>query len=408
MSWNESGNQQDPWGKPGQKRAEQKPEEQEPQGQQQEPTNNQRDEQQPPDLEAVFNSLLKKMGGGNGSNNGSNNQNNASFGKFLPIILGLAAVVWAGSGFYTVQEAERGVVTRLGKLDSVVLPGLNWKPTFIDSVQRVNVERVSELNTSGSMLTQDENMVQVEMTVQYRVEDPAKYLFNVNNPDDSLKQATDSALRYVIGHMTMDEILTTGRATVRERTWSTLRDIIKTYDMGLLITDVNFQYARPPEEVKAAFDDAIKAQEDEQRLIREAEAYARGEEPIARGQAQRTIEQAEAYKEAVVLNAKGEIERLGKLLPEYKTAPELTRERLYIQTMEKVMKNTPKVVMDSSGNNLNVLPFDKLLNQSSQIKNVQTTPTPVQITQPQVMQQPNVQSQPQSAGQQEPTRRGRF
>lgn len=410
MSWNESGNQQDPWGKPGQKRAEQKPEQKEPQGQQQEPTNNQRDEQQPPDLEAVFNSLLKKMGGGNGSNNGSNNQNNASFGKFLPIILGLAAVVWAGSGFYTVQEAERGVVTRLGKLDSVVLPGLNWKPTFIDSVQRVNVERVSELNTSGSMLTQDENMVQVEMTVQYRVEDPAKYLFNVNNPDDSLKQATDSALRYVIGHMTMDEILTTGRATVRERTWSTLRDIIKTYDMGLLITDVNFQYARPPEEVKAAFDDAIKAQEDEQRLIREAEAYARGEEPIARGQAQRTIEQAEAYKEAVVVNAKGEIERLGKLLPEYKTAPELTRERLYIQTMEKVMKNTPKVVMDSSGNNLNVLPFDKLLNQSSQIKNAQTktTPTPVQITQPQVMQQPNVQSQPQSAGQQEPTRRGRF
>lgn len=259
------------------------------------------------------------------------------------------------------------------------------------------------------MLTQDENMVQVEMTVQYRVEDPAKYLFSVSNPDDSLKQATDSALRYVIGHMTMDEILTTGRATVRERTWSTLRDIIKTYDMGLLVTDVNFQYARPPEEVKAAFDDAIKAQEDEQRLIREAEAYARGEEPIARGQAQRTIEQAQAYKEAVVLNAKGEVERLSQLLPEYKASPELTRERLYIQTMEKVMKNTPKVVMDSSGNNLNVLPFDKLMNSSSVIKAEQ--PAAAQVVTPQVVQpqvQPRTQIQPQQAEQQEPTRKGRF
>ncbi|HGO5809835.1 TPA: FtsH protease activity modulator HflK [Mannheimia haemolytica] len=407
MSWNESGNQQDPWGKPGQKKAEPKPEQQE-QGSQQEPTNNQRNEQQPPDLEEVFSSLLKKMGGGKGPNN-SSNQPSASLGKFLPVVLGLAAVVWVGSGFYTVQEAERGVVTRLGKLNDIVLPGLNWKPTFIDSVTRVNVERVSELNTSGSMLTQDENMVQVEMTVQYRVEDPAKYLFSVSNPDDSLKQATDSALRYVIGHMTMDEILTTGRATVRERTWSTLRDIIKTYDMGLLVTDVNFQYARPPEEVKAAFDDAIKAQEDEQRLIREAEAYARGEEPIARGQAQRTIEQAQAYKEAVVLNAKGEVERLSQLLPEYKASPELTRERLYIQTMEKVMKNTPKVVMDSSGNNLNVLPFDKLMNSSSVIKAEQ--PAAAQVVTPQVVQpqvQPRTQIQPQQVEQQEPTRKGRF
>ncbi|HGO5822903.1 TPA: FtsH protease activity modulator HflK [Mannheimia haemolytica] len=418
MSWNESGNQQDPWGKPGQKRSEPKPEQQEPgQGYQPPPgsNNNQRNEQQPPDLEEVFSSLLKKMGGGKAPNNGSGNSQNVGLGKLLPVILGLAAIVWAGSGFYTVQEAERGVVTRLGKLDSIVMPGLNWKPTFIDSVTRVNVERVAELNTSGSMLTQDENMVQVEMTVQYRVEDPAKYLFSVSNPDDSLKQATDSALRYVIGHMTMDEILTTGRAIVRERTWATLREIIKTYDMGLLVTDVNFQYARPPEEVKAAFDDAIKAQEDEQRLIREAEAYARGEEPIARGQAQRTIEQAQAYKEAVVLSAKGEVERLSQLLPQYKASPELTRERLYIQTMEKVMKNTPKVVMDSNGNNLNVLPFDKLMNQSSAPKVEQpTAPAQVvtpQVVQPQVVQpqvQPRTQIQSQQAEQQEPTRKGRF
>ena len=385
---------QDPWSKPGQKKSEQ----QDNGSEQQEPK--QQNNQQPPDLEEAFSSLLRKMGGKKDQNG---NQQPASLGKFIPAIIALATVIWGSSGFYTVQEAERGVVTRFGKLNQIVLPGLNWKPTFIDEVIPVNIERVMELNTSGSMLTQDENMVQVEMTVQYRVEDPAKYLFSVNNPNDSLKQATDSALRYVIGHMKMDEILTTGRATVREQTWNTLRDIIKTYDMGLLITDVNFQYARPPEEVKAAFDDAIKAQEDEQRLIREAEAYARGKEPIARGQAQRIIEQATAYKEKVVLEAQGEVERFSKLLPEYKSAPQLTRERLYLQTMEKVMSNTPKVVMEG-GSNINVLPLEKLLGNStaSQSKTheiIMAEPVIKQPVQPKIA----VQEQPQPE-----IRRGRF
>ena len=384
---------QDPWGKPGQKKSE-------PQDNGSEQESKQQNNQQPPDLEEAFSSLLKKMGGNKNSNG---NEQPTSFGKFIPAIIALAAIVWGASGFYTVQEAERGVVTRFGKLNQIVLPGLNWKPTFIDQVTPVNIERVMELNTSGSMLTQDENMVQVEMTVQYRVDDPAKYLFSVNNPNDSLKQATDSALRYVVGHMKMDEILTTGRATVREQTWNTLRDIIKTYDMGLLITDVNFQYARPPEEVKAAFDDAIKAQEDEQRLIREAEAYARGKEPIARGQAQRIIEQATAYKEKVVLEAQGEVERFTKLLPEYKAAPQLTRERLYLQTMEKVMANTPKVVMEGSSN-INVLPLEKLFGNStaSEAKhNDVAVPTPAiqQPAQPKVAVQDAVQPE---------IRRGRF
>lgn len=405
MSWNESGNQQDPWGKPGQK----KPEQEQPSGQEKEP-NKQSNEQQPPDLEEVFNSLLKKMGGSKGNGSNQNNRPPVSAGKFLPVLLGLGLVVWGASGFYTVQEAERGVVTRFGKLHEIVLPGLNWKPTFIDNVTPVNIERVLELRTNGSMLTQDENMVLVEMTVQYRIEDPAKYLFSVTKPDDSLKQATDSALRYVIGHMTMDDILTTGRAIVREKTWNALRDIIKNYDMGLLITDVNFQYARPPEEVKAAFDDAIKAQEDEQRLIREAEAYARGQEPIARGQAQRILEQANAYKEQVVLNARGEVERFSKLLPEYKAAPEVTRDRLYIQTMEKVMKNTPKLMMDgSNSNNLAVLPIDKLMGQPATNAPVKAQPTqPVIQQQPQPVQ-PTTPAQPVAEQEQgETTRKGRF
>ncbi|TCT15192.1 membrane protease subunit HflK [Bibersteinia trehalosi] len=400
MSWNDP---QDPWGKPGAKKPEQNGTDKQPE------QGPQKSEQQPPDLEEVFNNLLKKMGGNKGGHSHQPNQSNSpALGKFLPVALALGAIVWAASGFYTVQEAERGVVTRFGKLYDIVQPGLNWKPTFVDHVRPVNVQRVLELNTSGSMLTKDENMVLVEMTVQYRIEDPAKYLFNVNKPDDSLKQATDSALRYVVGHMTMDDILTTGRAVVRENTWNALREIIKTYDMGLLITDVNFQYARPPEEVKAAFDDAIKAQEDEQRLIREAEAYARGQEPIARGQAQRIVEQANAYKEQVVLNARGEVERFTQVLPEYRKAPEVTRERLYIQTMEKVMKNTPKLMMDSAnGNNLTVLPVDKLLQNKAENQPL-TQPKVVIPSAPTAVQPQVIQPQNQDVSASEPVRKGRF
>ena len=352
---------QDPWGKPGQsgQSSDNKPSGNEPNS-----NRGSNHEQSPPDLEEMFNNLLKKLGGS--GNNGGNRYSNSSFnlGKFLPIAAVIGCIlVWGASGFYTIKEAERGVVTRLGALlkDNIQQPGLKWKPTFIDNVTLVNVEQIRELKTQGAMLTQDENMVKVEMTVQYRVKDPAKFLFSVINADDSLGQATDSALRYVIGHMTMDDILTTGRAVVRENTWKSLNAIIEPYDMGLEVIDVNFQSARPPEEVKDAFDDAIKAQEDEQRYIREAEAYARGQEPIARGNAQRIIEEATAYKDQVVLEAKGEVERFQRLLPEYKTSPELLRERLYIQSMEKVMANTPKVMMDGNGNNLAVLPLEQLL-----------------------------------------------
>ena len=286
--------------------------------------------------------------------------------KWAPLALLVGAIVWGASGFYTIKEAERGVVLRLGQLHSIVQPGLNWKPSFIDRVIPVNVEFVNTVNTQGSMLTQDENMVKVEMSVQYRVTDPAKYLFSVTNADNSLAQATDSALRYVIGHMTMNDVLTTGRTVVRENTWKTLNEIIKPYDMGLDVLDVNFQSARPPEEVKEAFDDAIKAQEDEQRYIREAEAYAREKEPIARGDAQRIVEAATAYKDRVVLDAQGEVERLARLLPEFRANPDLLKDRLYIETMEKIMANTPKVMMESGGsNNLTVLPLESLLGKKA-------------------------------------------
>ena len=374
----QNGPDQDPWGKPGQssgpKQSDNSSDKQNENGWGARENKNQ--EQSPPDIEEVFNNLLKKLGGGNkkgGSNNTSPNVPSFNLGKILPIAAVIGGIIWGASGFYTIKEAERGVTLRFGEFHSIVQPGLNWKPTFIDKVIPVNVEQVRELKTQGAMLTKDENMVKVEMTVQYRVQNPEKYLFSVSNADNSLGQATDSALRYVIGHMTMNDVLTTGRAVVREDTWKALNDIIKPYDMGLEVIDVNFQSARPPEEVKDAFDDAIKAQEDEQRYIREAEAYAREKEPIARGDAQRIVEEATAYKDRVVLDAQGEVERLQRLLPEFKAAPDLLKERLYIQTMEKVMANTPKVMLDSNnGNNLTVLPLEQLMGKKT-AKPVTTT-----------------------------------
>lgn len=268
---------------------------------------------------------------------------------------------WAASGFYTIKEAERGVVTRFGKFSHLVSPGLNWKPTFIDDVRAVNVESVRELATSGVMLTSDENVIRVEMNVQYRVTQPEQYLFSVTNADDSLRQATDSALRGVIGKYTMDKILTEGRTIVRTDTQRVLEETVRPYNMGITLLDVNFQAARPPEEVKAAFDDAIAARENEQQYIREAEAYANEVQPRANGQAQRILEEARAYKTRTVLEAQGEVARFARVLPEYKAAPEITRERLYIETMERVLSSTRKVLVNDKGGNLMVLPLEQML-----------------------------------------------
>ena len=399
----QNGSDRDPWSKPGQNNDQQPGNSSNNNGW----NNNQNrgnQEQSPPDIEEIFNNLLRKLGGGNkksGQNNGSfQNSTPFNFGKVVPLAVAIGAIIWGVSGFYTIKEAERGVVLRFGELHSIVQPGLNWKPTFVDKVLPVNVEQVKELRTQGSMLTKDENMVRVEMTVQYRVQDPAKYRFSVTNADDSLGQATDSALRYVIGHMSMNDILTTGRAVVREDTWKALNDIIKSYDMGLEVIDVNFQSARPPEEVKDAFDDAIKAQEDEQRFIREAEAYAREKEPIARG---------DAYKDRIVLDARGEVERLQRLLPEFKAAPDLLRERLYIQTMEKVMANTPKVMLDgNNGNNLTVLPLEQIMGKKVSAKAPAVTERAVESAP--VLSQPERinHSSSQLPSTVEPIRQGRF
>ncbi|VFP88124.1 FtsH protease activity modulator HflK [Candidatus Erwinia haradaeae] len=285
--------------------------------------------------------------------------------RLMYIIIFSIVFVWGISGLYTIKEAERGVITRLGKFSHIVYPGLNWKPTFIDQVQAVNVEAVRELSASGTMLTSDENVVRVEMNVQYRVTNPERYLFSVNSADDSLRQATDSALRGVIGHLTMDRILTEGRTVVRSKTQSELEETIGLYDMGITLLDVNLQAARPPEDVKAAFDDAIAARENREQVVREAEAYANDRLPRARGDAQGILEQARAYKTRVILEAQGEVDSFSRILPEYKAAPKITRERLYIETMERVLGHTRKVLVNEKTNHLIVLPIEQLISHQS-------------------------------------------
>ncbi|PHM66828.1 hypothetical protein Xsto_00848 [Xenorhabdus stockiae] len=327
------------------------------------------------DLDDLFRKLSQKLGGLGGNKGGNGSGQNPKFGgRLIGLAIAVIVVVWVVSGFYTIKETERGVVTRLGKFSHIVQPGLNWKMTFIDRVRAVNVESVRELATSGVMLTSDENVVRAEMNVQYRVTDPEAYLFNVTNPDNSLRQATDSAVRGVVGKYTMEKILTADRTIVRNDTQKVLEETIRPYHMGITLLDVNFQTARPPEEVKAAFDDVIAAREEEQKTIREAEAYKNSVLPIAKGNAQRIIEEAKAYKVSVVLNARGEVASFAKILPEYKAAPEITRERLYIETMERVLSNTRKVIANEKSNNMLVLPLDQVLRSQAEAAKANKSP----------------------------------
>ncbi|WAI11745.1 MAG: FtsH protease activity modulator HflK [Buchnera aphidicola (Macrosiphum albifrons)] len=287
------------------------------------------------------------------------------------IIIFISFFIWGVSGFYTIKEAERGVVTSFGKFSHVVQPGLNWRPIFINEVKAVNVETVRELATSGVMLTSDENVVRVEMNVQYKITNPADYLFSVCYPDDSLRQATDSALRGVIGHSTMDRVLTEGRTLVRNDTQKEIEETIKPYKMGITILDVNFQTARPPEEVKAAFDDAIAARENREQYVREAEAYSNEVQPKANGKAERIIEEARAYSSRIILEAQGEVARFSKILPQYRIAKKITLKRLYIESMERLLSKNKKIFIDKKNNSVFFLSLDHLFsNIKSLNKNI--------------------------------------
>lgn len=348
MAWNEPGggkqDDKDPWGK--------------------------RDDQGPPDLDEAFRKLQNSLGEMfGGKKSGGSSGGGSGLPAFSANILGLVLVVvlgiWAFSGIYTLDQQERGVVLRFGEVqESVLLPGLHWNPPFVDKVLKTNVTRVRSATNSSEMLTEDENIVIVKMSVQYVVSDVLKYLLRVRNPDQSLDQATESALRHEVGSSLMNDVLTEGRAELGERVKLRIQTYMDRYGTGIEVTQVNIDETAPPDAVRAAFDDVIKAREDEVRVRNEANAYANQVIPEARGEAQRLIEESLGYKERVIAQARGEADRFNKLYAEYKLAPEVTRERIYLDTIESVMSNSTKVMVDvQGGNNMLYLPLDKIMQQ---------------------------------------------
>ncbi len=355
MAWNDNNNNQNPWG-----------------------GNN----QTPPELDEVIKEFKNKFNGLFGSNKSTNSSTTPTSPqgsvKFIVII---AALVWMLSGIYIIDPAEKGVVLRFGAFQGETAQGPHWHLPFpIETLSRVNVEqiRTSEIgyrnvvkggrNFGGNvsseslMLTKDENMIDAKFAVQYKINDVQAYLFNVASPDTTLRQVSESAIRQVVGQNTMDYILTEGRVSIADDIKERSQELLDLYRTGLQITTVNMQDAQPPEQVQAAFSDAVKAREDKQRLINEAQTYANDILPKSRGLAARLLEESKAYKSEVTSKSEGEASRFKQILAEYEKAPAVTKERLYRETMEGVLAATSKVVVDSKANSMMYLPIDKLIN----------------------------------------------
>ncbi|MBV7548580.1 FtsH protease activity modulator HflK [Pseudomonas sp. PDM26] len=352
MAWNEPGgnsNNQDPWG--GKRR-------------------NNGDRKGPPDLDEAFRKLQESLnglfGGGKkrGSDDGGGPGKSGGFGGLLGIGLVVLAAVWLYSAVYVVDEQEQAVVLRFGKYYETVGPGLNIYFPPIDKKYMENVTRERAYTKQGQMLTEDENIVEVPLTVQYKISNLQDFVLSVDQPEISLQHATDSALRHVVGSTAMDQVLTEGRELMASEIKERLQRFMDTYRTGITVTQVNVQSAAAPREVQEAFDDVIRAREDEQRSRNQAETYANGVVPEARGQAQRILEDANGYRDETVSRAKGEADRFTKLVAEYRKAPEVTRQRLYLDTMQEVFSNTSKVLVTGNKNgqnNLLYLPLDKMV-----------------------------------------------
>jgi len=350
---------------------------------------NDNNNQTPPELDEVIKDFKNKFnstfGGGSSGKSGASKVAKGSF-KYILI---LAVLVWLLSGIYIVDPAERGVVLRFGAFQTSTTQGPHWHiPYPIESVYKVNVEQVraTEIgfrNSSNSysggvsseslMLTKDENMVDVNLAVQYKIVDAKAFLFNVYQPELTLSHVVQSVIRQVVGDNTMDHVLTTGRDQISQEVKSASQALLNDYGVGLMITAVTMQDAQPPIQVKASFDDVVKAREDEQRYINEARAYANDIVPKARGASQRIMAEAEAYKSQVVSKSEGEAYRFTQILTEYLKAPEVTRERLYRETLEDVLSSTNKVIVDSSSNSLMYLPIDQLINANRTSKSSSTS-----------------------------------
>tara|TARA_B100001029_G_scaffold48612_1_gene38651 strand:+ start:27200 stop:28324 length:1125 start_codon:yes stop_codon:yes gene_type:complete len=331
MSWNGNDNK-DPWGR-----------------------------EAPPEIDEVIKKAKERVnsifGGGSsgGSSSGGFSMKNFTW-IFVVLIFGYVTL-----GIYQVEEAERSVVLRLGKFQEIKGPGLRWNPPIVDNWSIVDVVRVRPHRHDALMLTKDENIVDVTVSVQYQIADPMKYVLDIRDADASLAQATESALRHVVGGSIMDDALTTGRELIAQEVRARLQNYLDRYSTGLEVLIVNIEDSSPPNQVQEAFDDVIKAREDEVRARNEAETYANGLVPEARGEAQRMLQDAEAYKEQVISEAEGDAARFNLLLAEYQKAPDVTRNRLYLESIQGVMSNSTKVMIDvEGGNNILYLPLDKI------------------------------------------------
>jgi membrane protease subunit HflK len=351
------------------------------------PWNDRGGQRGPPDLDEVLRKVQARLGqlfggrpgrrSGSGRGDDGGGSGRGGIGALgVGIVAALAVLAWGAYGIYVVDPAEAGVVLRFGQYVGTTGPGPHWVPPFVESVEKVNVQVIRSqdigFRTQGSssvsvaheslMLTEDENIIDIKFAVQYRVKDPAAFLFNVVDPEITLRQATESAVREIVGRSGMDFVITEGRDAVAAEAQVLIQEILDGYGSGLNVTSVNMQNAQPPDEVQEAFFDAIRAREDQERIINEANAYKADIVPKARGEAQAIMEEAKAYRQQVIALAEGETSRFLQVLTEYRRAPEITRERLYLEAVESVMANSSKVLVDvQGGNNLMYLPLDRLL-----------------------------------------------
>ena len=340
-------------------------------------------DQGPPDLDELARKLQEKVngifGGGRKGNGGGDDKSAGGNPNALIVALILiAAIIYAGfTSVHIIQPAERGVVLRFGKYTQTLESGLQFTlPAPIDAVYRVDVEEIRSLRYDGTMLTSDEAIVDLDLAVQYKIKDARDYLFQVQTPEATIDQATASSIREVVGKRNLDDVIQGERSAVAEETLSLLQEILDSYQTGFEVTAVNLDSAQPPSQVQSAFQDAIKAREDLERLKNEAEAYANDIIPKARGRAARMVQEATAYRDARVARAEGEVAQFAALLEQYKLAPEVTRERLYIETMEEVLGSTSKVMVDVQGNSnpLLYVPIDKLIGNAQSVGS-STAPT---------------------------------
>ncbi len=342
MPWNEPGNNdnKDPWG-------------------------NRKRNDGPPDLDEIF----KKFSGIFGGGKGSSNSKGGNKGFFSTIFL-VFAVVWAASGIYTIDEAEKGVILHFGQYDRTVGAGLGWVPKGIEKVIKVNTDEMRNTAISGVMLTKDINIVEVDVGIQYQVESPEDYLFKLGNVESTLEQAAESSLRQVVGNTNVDAILTTDKERIQDELKMEIDQVLAQYKSGLSVRTVTLKKVSPPREVKDAFDEVNRATQDAKREIQNAEAYQNEKLPLAIADAEKMKQQADAYRATQLAKANGEVARFKHLLPQYKAAPVVTRTRLYIDAMEEVMSNSSKIIIDTKGgNNMIYLPLDQIMKKNQEKRN---------------------------------------